>query len=127
MAKTASLNFSQKYNNISLQFNSSDLYSVIQVSPTTNGTNLTPGVRTFTASGGNIVPGLSGAATWTMNAVGLAGQASVTGAVTPLSMGSYTPGNAPTSPNSSTVDAGSTNATFNLTVGILKPLYGFSK
>ena len=124
MSKSTVLNFTQNLNNISLQFNSSDPYGVIAVAPTANGSNLTPGTRTFTAAGGTTVSGGVGAAQFTAPAVGAAGAASVGGIPVVTQPGSYVPGSGATAAaNAATIDSGSTNATFALTVGILKTLY----
>lgn len=125
MAKSTALNFTQNLNNASVMFNSSDVYSVIQVAPTSNGTTLTPGTRTFTAAGGTQVSGAANsAAQWTMTAVGAAGAAAVSGPPIITQMGVYTPGNGPTATaNAATVDSGTTNATFAVTSGIMKLLY----
>ena len=124
MAKSSVLYFTQNLNNVSLQFNSSDVYSTIQVAVTAVGSNLTPGTRTFTAAGGTTISGGVGATTFTMTAVGAAGAAAVSGPVTITQMGAYAVGAGPTaSANAATVDSGSSNATFALTVGIMKLLY----
>ena len=124
MVKSTGLNFTQNLNNVSLMFNSSDIYSTIQVAVTSAGSNLTTGTRTFTAAGGTTVPGGVGAATWTMSAVGTTGSAFVAGPPTITQMGAYTVGNGPTAAtNAATVDTGSSNATFALTVGVMKLLY----
>ena len=124
MSKSAVLNFTQNLNNISLQLNSADPYGVIAVAPTSNGTALTPGLRTFTAVGGTPVSGGVGAAQFTVQAVGAAGAASVGGIPVVTQPGSYVPGSGPTAAaNAATVDVNSSNATFALTVGILKTLY----
>lgn len=124
MAKSQNLNFTQNLNNISLQFNSADTYQAIQVAVTSVGSNLTPGTRTFTLVGGTLVSGGAGAATFTATAKGGAGAAYVGGPITMTSPGDYTVGNGPTAAaNLATVDSGSSNATFAVTVGILKTLY----
>lgn len=124
MSKSTLLNFTQNLNNVSLQFNSSDIYSAVAIAPTANGSNLTPGTRTFTLAGGTLVSGGAGATTFTMTAVGASGAAAVSGPVTITQAGAYTPTNGPTaSANAATVDSGSTNATFAVTVGIIKTLY----
>ena len=124
MAKSTNLNFTQNLNNVSLMFNSSDVYSTINVAVTSAGSNLTPGTRTFTLAGGTTVSGGVGATTFTMTAVGAAGAAAVAGPPTITQMGAYTVGNGPTAAaNAATVDSGTTNATFAVTVGIMKTLY----
>lgn len=124
MPKSTSLYFTQGLNNASLQFNSSDYYSAIQVAVTSAGTNLTPGTRTFTLAGGTTVTGGLGAATFTANASGGAGAAAVQGPITLTNFGQYGVAAGPTaSANAATVDSGSTNATFAVTVGIIKTLY----
>jgi hypothetical protein len=124
MPKSTSLYFTQNLNNASLQFNSSDYYSAIQVAVTSAGTNLTPGTRTFTLAGGTTVTGGLGAATFTVNASGGAGAAAVQGPITMTNMGQYGVGAGPTAAaNAATVDSGSSNATFAVTVGIIKTLY----
>lgn len=124
MPKSTSLYFTQNLNNASLQFNSSDYYSAIQVAVTSAGTNLTPGTRTFTLAGGTTVVGGLGAATFTVNASGGAGAAAVQGPITITNFGQYGVGAGPTAAtNAATVDSGSTNATFAVTVGIVKTLY----
>jgi hypothetical protein len=124
MPKSTSLYFTQNLNNVSLQFNSSDVYNGIQVAVTSAGSNLTPGTRTFTLAGGTTVTGGSGAATFTATVKGGAGAGFVAGPTSITSFGEYTVGNGPTaSANAATVDSGTTNATFAVTVGIVKPLY----
>lgn len=124
MPKSQLLNFTQNLNNVSLMFNSSDVYSAIQVAVTSVGSNLTPGTRTFTLAGGTLVSGGAGAATFTATVKGAAGAGFVAGPPTITQMGEYTVGNGPTaSANAATVDSGTTNATFAVTVGIMKTLY----
>lgn len=124
MPKSTNLYFTQNLNNQSLQFNSSDYYSAIQVTVTSVGTNLTPGTRTFTLAGGTTVSGGLGAATFTANASGAAGAAAVQGPITMTNFGQYGVGAGPTaSANAATVDSGTSNATFAVTVGIVKTLY----
>ena len=124
MAKSTSLNFTQSLNNVSLQFNSADLYQAVQVAVTSAGSNLTPGLRTFTLAGGTQVSGGSGAGTFTATVAGAAGAGYVSGPITMTSYGQYTVGNGPTAAaNAATVDSGTTNATFAVTVGIVKTLY----
>jgi hypothetical protein len=124
MAKTNTIPIAQNLNIVSTGFNSSDLYSLTKVAVTSTGSNLTPGVRTFTAAGGTTVSGGVGAATFTMTAVGAGGAAYVQGAPSITQPGAYTPANGPTAAaNAATVDSGTTNATFALTVGVLKTLY----
>ena len=64
MAKSTNLNFTQRLNNVCVDFYSSDLLRVVAVSPNSNGSNLTSGTRTFTAAAGTVQTG-SVAATWT--------------------------------------------------------------
>lgn len=124
MPKSTSLYFTQNLNNTSLQFNSSDVYSAIQVAVTSVGSNLTPGTRTFTLAGGTTVSGGTGAATFTAPVKGGAGAGFVAGPTSITNFGEYTVGNGPTAAaNAATVDSGTTNATFAVTVGIVKPLY----
>lgn len=123
MAKSTALNVTQNLNNVSALFTGGDAYSLIAVAPTTLGSNLTPGTRTFTAAGGTLATGGVGAATWSCNASGGAGAAAILGAPTITQPGSYTPGNGPTAAaNAATVDSGTSNATWALTTGILKTL-----
>ena len=123
MAKSTNLNFTQNLNSISTQFNASDAYCAVQVVPNAVGTNLTAGTRTFTAAGGTTVTGGAGAATWTMTVKGGAGAGSVYGPCSITQHGEYKVGAGPTAANSATVDSGTTDATFTVTVGILKTLY----
>ncbi|CAB4126920.1 hypothetical protein UFOVP84_34 [uncultured Caudovirales phage] len=124
MAKSQNLNFTQTLNNVSLQFNPADTYQAIQVAVTSVGSNLTPGTRTFTLAGGTLVSGGAGAATFTMPVKGAAGAGYVAGPVTMTNAGDYTVGAGPTAAaNLATADSGSSNATFAVTVGILKTLY----
>jgi hypothetical protein len=124
MAKSTSLYFTQNLNNVSLQFNSSDPYNGIQVAVTSPGTNLTPGTRTFTLAGGTTISGGLGAATFTATAKGGAGAAAVAGPISMTSFGEYGVAAGPTaSANAATVDTGTTNATFAVTVGVVKTLY----
>jgi hypothetical protein len=93
------------------------LLSVITVSANNNGSNLTAGTRTFTAAGGTTQTG-GGAATWTATVT----DSRVIGSLTLTSQGTYL--TTPTaSANAATVDSGSTDATFDLTVGLYKTLY----
>lgn len=124
MAKSTNLYFTQNLNNVSLQFNSSDPYNAIAVAVTSVGSNLTPGTRTFTLAGGTLVSGGGGAATFTAVAKGAAGAAYVAGPISITNIGEYTVGAGPTAAaNAATVDSGSSNATFAVTVGIVKTLY----
>lgn len=123
MAKSTNLNFTQNLNNVSVQFNASDSYCAVQVVPNAVGTNLTAGTRTFTAAGGTTVTGGAGAATWTATVKGGAGAGSVYGPVSITNRGEYKVAAGPTAANSATVDSGSTDATFTVTVGIMKTLY----
>lgn len=122
MAKSEALNQTQNIKNVSVGFNYSDVLNVIVVAPTTNGTNLTPGTRTFTAAGGTTVSGGAGAATWTCTASGGAGAARLNGVPVITQKGEYTA--TPTaSGNAATVDSGSSDATWAVTVGSIKELY----
>ena len=124
MAKSTSLYFTQNLNNASLIFNSADTYNAIQVAVTSLGTNLTAGTRTFTLAGGTTVSGGVGAATFTATVKGGAGAGIVSSPCTITSMGDYVVGAGPTATaNAATVDSGTTNATFAVTVGIMKLLY----
>ena len=124
MSKSSVLNFTQNLNYVSTQFNSSDNYGVAQVSVTSSGNNLTTGTRTFTAAGGSSVSGGNGPTTFTVSAVGVTGSANVAGPISITNSGQYLTANGPTATNNAaTVDTGSTNATFALTVGIVKTLY----
>lgn len=124
MPKSTSLYFTQNLNNSSLQFNSADTYEAIQVAVTSAGSNLTPGTRTFTLAGGTLATGGAGAATFTALVRGSAGAGYVAGPITMTNFGEYTVGNGPTAAaNAATVDSGSSNATFAVTVGIVKTLY----
>lgn len=121
MAKNTNLNFTQNINNTGVSFQSFDPLLVIQVAVNAAGSNLTPGTRTFTAAGGTLTSG-GAAATWSCTAVGSAGAAIITGIPTIITQGSYTVTPTATA-NAATVDSGSTNATFGLTVGLYKLLY----
>jgi len=124
VAKSTNLYFTQNLNSGTVQFNSSDVYQLIQVAVTSAGSNLTPGTRMFTAAGGTTVSGGVGAATWTHTVSGAGGAGYVNGPPSITSTGAYTVGNGPTaSANAATVDSGSSNATFALTVGVIKLLY----
>ena len=117
MAKSTDLNFTQNLKNTYTRLVSSDLLSVITVSANNNGSNLTAGTRTFTAAGGTTQTG-GGAATWTATVT----DSRVIGSLTLTSQGTYL--TTPTaSANAATVDSGSTDATFDLTVGLYKTLY----
>lgn len=124
MAKSTNLNFTQGFNSSSVMFNSSDTYDAVQVAVTAIGSNLTPGLRTFTLAGGTLVSGGIGAATFTATVKGAASAGYVAGPLTITSTGDYTVGAGPTAAaNAATVDTGTTNATFAVTVGIIKTLY----
>ena len=124
MAKSTNLNFTQTLNNAAVMFNSSDVYNAIQVAVTSAGSNLTPGTRTFTLAGGTQVSGGGGAATFTATVKGAAGAGYVAGPPTITNAGEYTVGAGPTAAaNAATVDSGSSNATFAVTVGVIKTLY----
>lgn len=117
MAKSTSLNFTQSLQAASARFVSSDLLSVIAAYPNGNGSNLTAGTRTFTAAAGTVQTGGS-AATWTATVT----DSRVIGNTTLTQKGQYTV--TPTaSANAATVDSGSSNATFDLLVGVYKTLY----
>jgi hypothetical protein len=117
MPKSTNLNFTQNLANAYVDFFSSDVLQVVAVSPNANGSNLTDGLRTFTAAAGTLVTGASAAA-WTCTAVG----SRVIGAPIITNRGEYTV--TPTAAgNAATVDTGSTNATFNLRVELYKELY----
>ena len=126
MAKSKNFWMPQQVINASCGFNFSHFLNVVAVVPTAIGSNLTPGARTFTAAGGTAVtgggPGGATTATWTMQAYGGAGAAQVSGVPIITSPGAYTA--TPTSSaNAATVDSGSSNATWALTVGFLELLY----
>lgn len=124
MPKSTSLYFTQGLNNASLQFNSADTYEAVAVAVTSAGSNLTPGTRTFTLAGGTTAVGGPGAATFTALVRGSAGAGYVAGPLSITNHGEYVTGSGPTaSANAATVDSGSSNATFAVTVGILKELY----
>lgn len=122
MAKSEALNQTQNIKSASVGFNYSDVLNVIAVAPTANGTNLTPGTRTFTAAGGTTVSGGAGAATWTCTASGGAGAARLNGIPVITQKGEYTA--TPTvSANAAAVDSGTSDATWAVTVGSLKEIY----
>ena len=117
MAKSTALNFTQALNNVSAQFTSADLLSVVAVSPNSNGSNLTAGTRTFTAAGGTVQTG-GAAAAWTATVT----DSRVVAPPVITVPGAYTV--TPTaSANAATVDSGTTNATWNLKAEIVKTLY----
>jgi hypothetical protein len=123
MPKTTTLPVTQNIKNNLVTFGPADLLSVIAVSPTAVGSNLSPGARTFTAAAGTTQTGGVGAATWTCNASGGAGAAILTGVPTITQPGAYMGGAGPTAAaNAATVDSGSSNATWALTVGVLKTI-----
>jgi len=117
MPKSTNLYFTKNLVNPSVQFVSSDLLNVVAVYPNSNGTNLSSGTRTFTAAGGTVQTGGS-AATWTATVT----DSRVIGNMTLTNFGQYlvTPTAAA---NASTVESGSSNATFNLLVHYYKTLY----
>lgn len=117
MAKSTALNFTQTIINPSVTFFSSDLLSVVAVSPNNNGSNLTAGTRTFTAAAGTVQTGAT-TATWTA----VVTDSRVVGAPTITNASSYLVTPTATG-NAATVDSGSTNATFNLRVEFYKELY----
>lgn len=117
MPKSSTLNFTQNLNNASVRFNSADALSVIAVYPNSNGSNLTAGTRTFTAAAGTVQTGGS-AATWTATVT----DSRVVGNITLTQRGSYLVTPTATA-NAATVDSGTSNATFDLLVGVYKPLY----
>lgn len=117
MAKSQLFNFTQNLNNPSIYFTSADLLNVITVAPNSNGSNLTTGTQTFTAAAGTIQTGGS-ACIWTAPVT----DSRIVGVPTITNVGQYTV--TPTaSANAATVGSGSSNATWNLNVGILKTLY----
>jgi hypothetical protein len=117
MAKSQNLNFTQNINHAFVDIFSSDTLSVVSVSTNSVGSNLSDGTRTFTAAAGTLVSGAS-AATWTATVLG----SRIVGGPVITNTGNYTV--TPTAAsNAATVDTGSTNATWNLRVEILKPLY----
>lgn len=117
MPKSTNLNFTQNINNKYVDFFSSDKLTVVSVSTNSNGSNLTSGVRTFTAAGGTVQTGGS-AATWTATVT----DSRVIGAPTITNFGDYLVTPTATG-NAATVDSGSSNATWNLRVEIRKELY----
>lgn len=122
MAKSEALNQTQLIKNTSVGFNYSDVLNVIAAVPTSVGSNLTPGTRTFIAAGGTTVTGGAGAASWTCTAVGGAGAAQVSGIPVIVQKGEYTATPTATG-NAAAVDVGSSNATWSLIVGSMKELY----
>lgn len=116
MAKTSTLNFTQKLNNTYVNFYSSDVLRVIMVSPNSNGTGLTDGTRIFTTAGGTLATGT--AATWTSTVIG----GRVIGAPVITNQGQYTVTPTVTS-NAATVDSGTTNATWNLKTEYFREIY----
>lgn len=120
MPKSTNLNFTQNLNNSSATWASSDLLSVISVAPNSNGSNLTSGTRTFTAAIGTGTKTTNGTdATWTATVSDsrIISPATITG------YGTYLTSPQDVTTNAATVDSGSSNATWALTVGILKTLY----
>lgn len=117
MAKSTALNFTQNLKNTFVEFCSSDLLKVIAVSPNNNGSNLTNGLRTFTATAGTIQTGGT-VSTWTATVT----DSRVIGSPTLTNGGTYL--TTPTATgNAAIVDSGSSNATFNLRVEFYKELY----
>jgi hypothetical protein len=121
MPKSQTLNFTQKINNVYVDFCSADFLQVISVSPNNAGSNLTDGTRTFTAAAGTLVSGAT-AAQWTATILG----SRVIGMPTIIDRGQYTVTPTVTG-NAATVDSGSTNATWNLRVEYFKELYTASE
>jgi hypothetical protein len=120
MAKSTDLNFTQNINNQNIIFASSDLQRVIFATPNSNGSNLTTGERTFTANTGTgAIQTGGGAATWTANVT----DSRVVGPATITSNGGYLSAPSDVTTNPASVDSGSSNATWTLTVGILKTIY----
>lgn len=124
MAKSELLNQPQNIRTASVGFNSSDTYGVWNVAPTAAGTNLTTGTRTFTAAAGTVISGGSNAATWTMPAISDGSNVFVSGVPAITNRGQYKSGAGPTAvANAATVDSGTSDATFALSVGIVKLLF----
>jgi hypothetical protein len=117
MTKSTALYFTQNIANPAVAFNSADLLSVVAVSPNSNGSNLTAGARTFTAAAGTVQTG-GEAAEWTADVT----DSRVIGLPVITKPGSYLATPTATS-NAATVDSGSSNATWNLRVENIKPLY----
>lgn len=117
MAKSTTLNFTQKLNNTYVNLYSSDVLQVIMVSPNNNGTGLTDGTRTFTAAAGTLITGAT-AATWTAAITG----GRVVGGPIITNQGQYSVTPTVTS-NAATVDSGTTNATWNLKAEYFKEIY----
>lgn len=120
MPKSTSLNFTQNLDNAFTLFTSSDLQRIIIAAPNSNGTNLTTGLRTFTAAlgSGTLQNGGSGA-TWTANVT----DSRIIGPATITNYGTYLTAPSDVTTNPATVDSGSSNATWTLTAGILKTVF----
>jgi hypothetical protein len=117
MVKSTSLNFTQTFQNPTVVFVTSDLLTVVAVSPNAVGSGSTAGTRTFTAAAGTLQTG-GAAAAWTAAVT----DGRVIGACTITVPGSYlvTP---TVAANPATVDSGTTTSTFNLRVEYYKVLY----
>lgn len=120
MAKSTALNFTQALGNQNITFAPSDLLSVIAAAPNSNGSNLTTGTRTFTTAIGSGTKTTGGTdATWTATV----SDSRVISIATVTGYGTYLTAPTDVTTNAATVDSGSSNATWTLTVGILKALY----
>lgn len=120
MAKSTSLNFTQNLNTTAAMFASSDLLSVIAAAPNSNGTTISvSGTIAFTAalgSGTKISGGTD--ATWTA----LVSDGRVISPATITGYGTYLTSPSDVTTNAATI-SGTSNATWALTVGVLKTLY----
>ena len=121
MAKSEALNQTQSIKTQLTVFRPSDLLSIITVSPNSNGSNLTSGLRTFTAAIGSGTLKTGGtAASWKMDV----SDSRVLGSgFVVVATGDYLTAPTDLSTNAATVDSGSSNATWTLTAGILKNIY----
>lgn len=120
MSKSPSLNFTQSLVTAPAVFTSSDLLHVIAAEPNSNGTTLTSGTRLFTClkGTGTVLTGGTDA-TWTASV----SDGRIIGPPTMLDYGTYLTTPQDVATNAATVDSGSSNATWALTVGHLKTLY----
>jgi hypothetical protein len=117
MVKSTNLNFTQTFANPTAVFVTSDILSVVAVSPNVVGSGSTIGTRTYTAAAGTLQTGGSAAA-WTATVT----DGRVIGPCTITVPGSYLV--TPTAvANPATIDSGTTTSTFNLRVENYKVLY----
>ena len=120
MAKSVALNQTQNLETTLTCFRSSDTLQIYKAISNNNGTNLTAGTRTFTATigSGSLKTGGS-AAIWTATA----SDTRVVGDVTMTHYGDYLVAPTDLTTNAAAVDQDSSNATWTLLAGTLKTIF----